>query len=83
MQKHRGWNQLTLEIEPDLHRRIEAAALGQGLPVQDYIVVFLRVAFSNGAELPAVVENEWSHLSVPVFARDWDSEADSIYDELA
>jgi len=83
MQKHRDWNQLTLEIEPDFYRRIEAAASGQGLPVQHYIVVFLREAFSNGAELQAVVANEWSRLSVPVFARDWDSEADSIYDELA
>ena len=31
----------------------------------------------QAAELDAA----WSRLSVPAFARDWDSEADSIYDD--
>jgi hypothetical protein len=27
--------------------------------------------------------SEWSQLSVPVFARDWEPDADAVYDDLA
>jgi hypothetical protein len=73
---------LTLEIDPELHVRIEAAAAKRGLPVQELIVVILRATFATSASTQTEAEaREWSRLSVPVFARDWDSDADSVYDE--
>jgi hypothetical protein len=32
---------------------------------------------------PSADSAEWSRLSVPAFARDWESAADAVYDELA
>jgi hypothetical protein len=82
MRKRRESIPLTLEIDPELHPRIEAAAAERGLSVPDLVVVILRAMFeTNGETQVAADAREWSQLSVPVFARDWDSDADSVYDE--
>lgn len=84
MQEPRESNHLTLEIDPELQVRIEAAAAERGLPVQDFIVVILRATFATNGEAQGEADSqEWSRLSVPVFARDWDSDADAVYDDLA
>lgn len=75
---------LAIEIEPGLRKRIEAAAAERGISVKDYVVVALRQALdSNGAGRPGHDSSEWSRLSQPSFARDWDSDADAVYDDLA
>jgi hypothetical protein len=84
MQNYHQWHHLTLDLDPDLHSRIEDAAAKRGLSAQAYIVVILRATFKSGAESQAnVAASDWSRLSVPVFARDWDSDADAVYDDLA
>ena len=71
---------LAIEIEPDLRRRIESAAAERGMSVRDYVVGALRDALEQDQALRD--SEERSRLSVPSFARDWDSDADAIYDDL-
>jgi hypothetical protein len=75
---------LAIELEPELRRRIEAAAIERGVSIKEYVVSALRKALeSNGAGRPSNESGEWSRLSHPSFARDWDSDADAVYDDLA
>ncbi len=77
-------SQLAIEIEQGLRRRIEAAAAEQGMSLRDYVVAALRSALERGRdERPAECTRAWSQLSAPAFERDWDSDADAIYDDLA
>ncbi len=79
-----GSTHLEIEIEPELSRHISAAAAQRGVSLRDYVVIALReaVEHANSDELMQS-SREWSQLSVMSFARDWESEADAIYDDLA
>lgn len=57
--------------------QIEATAARRGL---DYVVGTLRRDLAEAD--PQRGDVDWSQLSAPVFARDWGSDADAIYDEL-
>jgi len=47
------------------------------------VVAALREALeSNEAGRPSDQSREWSRLSIPAFARDWESDADAVYDDL-
>jgi uncharacterized protein (DUF1778 family) len=71
---------LAIEIEPELRKRIETAAALQGVSMRDYVVAALREALdSNESERPSSL----SQLSTRSFARDWESDVDVIYDDLA
>jgi hypothetical protein len=75
---------LAIEIEPELRARVEAAATERGLSVRDYVVAVLRLALErHGENGTSGQASEWSQLSVPAFARDWESDADAVYDDLA
>jgi hypothetical protein len=75
---------LAIEIEPELRTRVEAAAAERELSVRDYVAAVLRQAVEHHAENGISGQSsEWSQLSVPVFARDWESDADAVYDNLA
>jgi uncharacterized protein (DUF1778 family) len=75
---------LAIEIEPELRKRIETAAALQGVSMRDYVVAALREALdSNGSERPSSLTADWSQLSTRSFARDWESDVDAIYDDLA
>jgi hypothetical protein len=71
---------LSIEVEPELRRQIETAAADRDVSVHDYIISILK---------RAVVEDEsdeavgWARLSARSFARDWESEADQVYDHLS
>jgi hypothetical protein len=79
-----GKAKLAIEIEPELRRRIESAAAARGETLRDYVVAALRDALENtGVPGPSDDTKEWSRLSEPSFARDWNSDADAVYDELA
>src|SRR4051794_27823487 len=75
---------LEIEIEPALRKHIEAAAAQRGVSLRDYVVLALReaVEYANTVELTQS-SREWSQLSVASFARDWESDADAVYDDLA
>jgi hypothetical protein len=70
-------------IEPELRTRIEAAAVERGMSVRDYAVAALQAALAGNRGGLAATSDEWSGLSHESFARDWESEADAVYDELA
>jgi hypothetical protein len=79
-----GSTHLEIEIEPELSRHIEAAAAKRGVSMRDYVVITLREAvdLANSIEMTQS-SREWSQLSVISFARDWVTEADAVYDDLA
>ncbi len=80
----RGTSPFAIEIEPALRTRIEAAATKRGVSIKDFVVAALQAALAgNGGEPAAASSDEWSRLSHGAFARDWESEADAVYDELA
>jgi hypothetical protein len=79
---------LTIEIEPALRSRIEAAAAKRGVSLRDYVIAALRHALDHHraeqfVDESSVLTSTWSRLSVPSFSRDWDSDADAVYDDLA
>lgn len=71
---------LTVEIEPALRQRIERAAAERGMPLRDYVAAALHAAVASTEHEQAVA---WSRLSVRSFARDWEADADAVYDDLA
>jgi hypothetical protein len=74
----------SIEIESELRNRIEAAAAERGMSLRDYVAAALHDALdSQGIARPSHQSDEWSRLSSPSFARDWESDADAIYDDLA
>jgi len=75
---------LAIEIEPGMRKRIEAAAAARGVSIKDYVVTALRQALdSSEPGRPSDVPGEWGNLSNGSFARDWISDADAVYDDLA
>jgi len=74
-----------VEMEPELRQRVEEVATERRLSLGDYVIRVLQdavdrrsvIAESNGGD-PA-----WSQLSSHSFARDWESDADAIYDDMA
>jgi len=83
-QDERDESRLAIEIEPELRERIETAAAERGVSMRDYVVATLREALdSNGSQWSSGQSVEWSQLSVRSFARDWESDVDAAYDDLA
>ncbi len=66
---------VTLDLDPVLKRRVERIARRQNRSVPEWITETLR------RELEAQDADPFSRVSVPSFARDWESEDDAIYDE--
>ena len=75
---------LSIEIEIELRNRLEAAAAERSISLRDYVAAALHDALdSQGVARPSNQSDAWSRLSIPSFARDWESDADAIYDNLA
>jgi hypothetical protein len=71
---------LSIDVEPELRRRIKVISAQKDLSVRDYIVSILRRALEEEAALAPAEAPEWAQLSTRSFARDWESEEDSVYD---
>jgi hypothetical protein len=72
---------LSIDVEPELRRKIKVISAQKDLSVRDYIVSILRRALEEEAAAPAPAEaSGWAQLSTRSFARDWESEEDSAYD---
>lgn len=69
-----GRARLRIDIEPELQRKIAEAAGESGMSVRDYVVATLQQALQ--------ADDTWTDLSARSFARDWNSNADRVYDEL-
>lgn len=75
---------LRIEVDPELHRRIEIVAARNNISVRDYVETLLRRAIEvEEAGLPHGEHKAWSRLSARSFARDWASEGDQTYDTLS
>ncbi len=70
---------LSIDVDPDLRRRIKVAAASHDKSVREYVEGLIREALAGEPD----DERGWSGLSARSFARDWSSEEDAAYDEIA
>lgn len=75
---------LSIDVTPELRRRIKVAAASREISVREYVETILRQALEAAErEEPAAERAAWSRLSAGAFARDWESPEDQAYDRLA
>jgi plasmid stability protein len=72
-------SRLSIDVDPDLRRRIKIAAASHDQSIRDYVESLIRDALAGEPD----DERGWSALSARSFARDWQSEEDSVYDQPA
>lgn len=70
---------LSADVDAELRRRVRVAAASSDSSVSEWIEAAVRHELEREETRTAAV----SHASAPAFARDWDSDEDSVYDELA
>lgn len=68
---------LSVAIDPELRRKLEKAAAARDLTSTAYITRAIERALAEEG-----TDAAWSRLSASVFARDWKSEEDAVYDEV-
>lgn len=68
----------TIELDPGLRRKVEIAARVRDTSVQAWIEEAVR----RELERESSTGDPFTRASVPAFERDWNSEADAVYDEL-
>jgi hypothetical protein len=73
-------SRLSIDVEPELRRRIEIAAAARGLSVPQYVEAILRQALEADAQRQDVVEQAaWSTLPADGLARDTEQDETSIH----
>ena len=75
-----------LRRDPRLFVVAESGTRGdvRGVSVRGYVVTVLQVAVAQHRDATFLEGSAaWSRLSVAVFARDWELDADAVYDDLA
>lgn len=66
---------LSLDVDPELRRRLKIAAAARDETIAAYVERLVRQALDEDDT------TVWSRISAPVFARDWDSPEDAVYDQ--
>lgn len=75
---------LSIEVEPELHRRVKIAATERDMTIRDYVVRVLEGVAAEEARRKSNGESaDLARVSAAAFARDWESEEDSVYDEIS
>jgi hypothetical protein len=75
---------LSVDLEPELRRKIKVAAARKDLSMRDYVVTTLQRAIAQEERDSTLsVEGSWSRISARSFARDWNSPEDEEYDRLS
>lgn len=75
---------LSIEVEPELHRWVKIAATERDMTMRDYVVQLLESVAAEEARRKGSGEaTDVARLSVAAFVRDWESEEDSVYNELS
>lgn len=75
---------LSIEVQPELHRRVKIAATERDMTMKDYVVRLLEGAAAEEARKRSSEDTaDLTRLSAAAFARDWESEEDLVYDELS
>ena len=67
-----------IELDPVLRRKVEVAARVRDTSVQAWIEEAVR----RELEREASRGEPFTRVSVPAFARDWDSDDDAVYDQI-
>ena len=67
---------LSIEVDADLCRRLEAAAAQHDVTVQQYVLAAVEHT------LEVEDRKDWARLSEPSFDRDWNSQDDEVYDRI-
>jgi hypothetical protein len=75
--------QLVIDLNPELQRKIEAAAARRELAVPEFVIETVQRALEREPEEGDDEGAAWAQLSMRSFARDWDSEEDQVYDRLS
>ena len=73
---------LSIDVEPELRRKIKLAAAERESSIRDYVVAILQRALAEEERGEGRNESAaWTRLATRSFARDWDSDEDRVYDE--
>ncbi len=74
---------LSIEVGSELHEKVKIAATERDMTMRDYVVGILEAVTAEEDLSRGGGEGlDPARLSLAVFARDWDSEEDSVYDSL-
>lgn len=74
---------LSIEVESELHKKVKIAATERDMTMRDYVIGILEAVTAEESRGGGRGEEpDLARLSLAAFARDWDSEEDSVYDEL-
>lgn len=65
---------LSLDLDPELRKRLKLVATARDETITAYVERLLRQALDEDDTAA------WSLMSAPAFARDWDSREDAEYD---
>lgn len=74
---------LSIDIEPELRKRLKIAAAEKEMSVREYVVGLLKQALAAEERSKPAEEEGWARLSARSFARDWASAEDQVYDALS
>ena len=78
-----GRVRLSVDVEPELRKRLKLVATERDMTVHEFVVALLQEAVAQAERERAEAEGAgWPRLSAQAFARDWESEADQVYDRL-
>ena len=69
-----------IDVAPALRTRLKIAATRQGVTLREYCLDAIQERLEREAPQD---DRTWSRLSSAAFARDWNSEEDSAYDDLS
>lgn len=70
---------LSADVDVELRRQVRIAAASSDRSVSEWIEAAVRHKLEREEDQTAPV----SRASAPAFTRDWNSEEDSVYDEMA
>jgi hypothetical protein len=71
-------SRLSVDVDPDVRRRLKVEAASRDLSIRSYLEGVIRKALADKRN----ADKSWAALSARSFARDWGSEEDSAYDSL-
>jgi len=75
---------LSIDVDPALRRKLKIASASRDLSIRDYVLHILQQAITREHRQEAQDDLLASlHPSARSFTRDWESEADQVYDQLS
>lgn len=75
---------LSIDVAPVMRTRLKIAAARRGVSLREYCLEAIQERLEHETQLDhQLEESSWVHLSSRAFARDWNSDEDSVYDNLS